>query len=445
MFGVVAANWKSLNTVEDMVVSGEMVSDLFDTTLEIRRFEKNYFLYEQDEDYEELLFYVNKAENLLEKNSKEFGLFATPEVIHNLRDNIKDYKQLLEADRIPQGEIAKWKWEEAVRKKGKTIVTIAESISKTERRVMQTTLRSAKKTLLISVAFLVFTGFVVGAIYYRMFAKPLWMLEKHMKRIADGEFSLMPIKYRDREFVSLNNAFNRMILELDARQRHLVQSEKLASLGTLLFGVAHELNNPLSNISTSCEILKEEIETADLEYKKELLSQIEKDTDRARDVVRSLLEFSKTGEKSPFFLKKAVNETIRFIKGEVPTKVSITLDIPEDLTLFADKQKIQQMLLNLIKNSIEAIPHEGEISITARKIKDNMVELRVTDTGVGIETEVIDQIFDPFFSSKKHKKGYGLGLFIVHNIVEEHGGSITVDSQPGRGTTFLIKLPLKES
>lgn len=264
-----------------------------------------------------------------------------------------------------------------------------------------------------------------------------------MKSIANGEFSFIPVVSRDRELMSLSKAFNTMLVELELRQMHLVQTEKLASLGTLLFGVAHELNNPLSNISTSCQILKEEIDEADIGYKKELLSQIESETDRAKDILRSLLDYSRSGEKETINLKKMVAESIRFIGGDAPAKVGIDLNIPEDLSLFADKQKLQQVFLNLIKNAMEAIEGEGKISISARKVKDT-VEIKVSDTGEGMEPEMPSKIFDPFFTTKIAKKGYGLGLFVAHNIISEHGGTIDVESSPGHGTTFLIKLSVKE-
>ena len=149
---------------------------------------------------------------------------------------------------------------------------------------------------------------VIGQILSRMVVKPLKMLEESMGVIAEGKFERVSIDSHDREILSLANAFNTMLKELELRQRHLVQSEKLASLGTLLSGVAHELNNPLSNISSSCQILTEEIEDTDIAYKKELLSQIDEQTDRARNIVRSLLEFS----REKVFKKELLQSKIAF-------------------------------------------------------------------------------------------------------------------------------------
>jgi signal transduction histidine kinase len=415
--GVIGVNWRNLSNVESMVISGEMVSDLFDTTLEIRRFEKNYLLYAKDEDYMDLLKYLDKAETLLSDSHEEFVRFSEPQITSGLMKNIKGYRGLLKI--LPSLDKNRPVTEQKLNILGKAIVTSSEKISKTERRIMQATLQSTRKVLTLSIIFLVSAGFIGGAFHYPMFIKPLKTLEKYMKRIARGEYSLIPTKFEDSELISLTQAFNKMLLELQRRQTHIVQAEKLASLGKLVFGVAHELNNPLSNISTSCQILKEELEDADINHKRNLLHQIEEETERARDVVGSLLDFSKTKETT----------------------------VPEELILFADKQKIQQVLLNLIKNAIDAIPDEGKIIITASKSDSSkeIVEIKVKDTGTGMQPNVIPHIFDPFYSSKSGIKGYGLGLFIAHTIIKEHGGTIKVEkSHLNKGTTFSIKLPAKE-
>jgi len=236
-----------------------------------------------------------------------------------------------------------------------------------------------------------------------------------------------------------------MLIELRERQQYLVESEKFASLGTLVFGVAHELNNPLSNISTSAQIIREELEDQNIDYQKELIQQIEAETERARDVVASLLEFSRTKQKGTFKLLKAVEQTIRFMKAEIPAGIGVKTDIPEDLEVYGDRQKIQQMILNLIKNATDAIDDAGEVAVSASRAGDygEKVEIRVRDNGAGMTADQVAKIFNPFFTSKK--QGYGLGLFIVHNVVEEHGGAIEVDSEPGKGTTFTIVIPAKES
>jgi len=436
-------NWRYLNNLERMISSGEKVSMFFETTLEIRRFEKNYFLYGKEVDLASLVRFVESAEEILAKNGPELRMFADEQEVADVLSDIKQYRGLLKTPRKPvQGGVNKWEME--IRREGKAIVTIAEGMSKNERRIMQATLASTRKSLFMSIVFITGTWIAGGMLFYRMFVRPLGRLEKHMKRVARGEFIALPDESRDREILSLNSAFNRMLLEIEWRQSHLIQSEKLASLGTLLFGVAHELNNPLSNISTSCQILSEEINEPDLDYKKELLGQIEAETDRAKEIVRSLLGYSRAGVREGSALKEIVEESIKFVRGETPAKVAIEVNIPEGITVFADRQRLQQVFINLLKNSFDAMPDGGTVGVSSRKINDGLVEMEVSDTGSGMEAEVAKKIFDPFFTMKEKKSGYGLGLFIVHSIIKEHGGSIDVDSTPGGGTTFFIILPEKE-
>jgi two-component system NtrC family sensor kinase len=269
-----------------------------------------------------------------------------------------------------------------------------------------------------------------------------------MEAVAAGKLNKIDISASDREIASLTAAFNHVLQELELRQKHLLRSEKLASLGTLLSGVAHELNNPLSNISTSCQILTEEIGEAGLQQKKELLEQIDEQTIRARNIVRSLLDFAGDREfkKETVNLLRLSNQTVRFLKGQIPPQVALTVDIPMDLAVEADKQRLQQALLNLIKRhaSDKATWETDKQYQFFGKCENRgeMVDIEVHDSGHGIPPEVLPRIFDPFFTTKEIGKGSGLGLFIVYEIVEQHGGCIMVNSHPGKGTTFCLRLPL---
>ncbi|MEK6699212.1 MAG: ATP-binding protein [Nitrospirota bacterium] len=478
--GLSAFTFIELNYLEKKIMSGEAISEFFDATLEVRRFEKNYFLYEQLSDYEENIRYVTRAGELFDANIAAFAAVETGDRIISLRDNLQLYKDLMgryenlirrqKYQRTEVDSALKIKLAGDLRRTGKDIITVSEEMSKTERRNLQLLLASSRRILIISISVLIVMVIAIGQIMARMVVKPLKLMEVSMEVIADGRFENIRIDSRDREVVSLTNAFNKMLRELELRQRHLVHSEKLASLGTLLSGVAHELNNPLSNISSSNQILLEEIDEGDREYKKELLAQINEQADRARNIVRSLLEFSrdKDFKKQVLPLKDLFEETIRFVKGQIPAKVSITLDIPGELGITADKQRIQQAFLNLIKNAVEAIAEEGVITVRAGQhravdkereayagiynylkyrgkctVEDDTVDIEIHDTGPGIPPEILPKVFDPFFTTKDVGKGSGLGLFIVHEIIEEHDGCIAVDSEPGKGTTFLIRLPEK--
>lgn len=465
-----------LRFLEKKIMFGEVISEFFDTSLEVRRFEKNYFLYGKQDDYGENMKYLLMAQELMERNMEGFGSVATPEQIEVLRAGLTQYRELMEKYTLlpsktdVRGNIQRTIAEGRIRETGKNIVTVAEEISKTERKNLQSILNKSQGILIFSITALALLAIAMGQILSRIVVKPLKALEENMSEIAEGRFSTVSINSEDREIVSLTSAFNRMLKELEVRQRHLVQSEKLASLGTLLSGVAHELNNPLSNISSSCQILVEEIQENDMEYKKELLAQIDEQTDRARNIVRSLLEFSreKDFKKEMHPLKKLFEETVRFVKGQLPTGISLSLDIPEDISIFADKQRIQQAFLNLLKNAMEAIGEEGSIFIKGKKhravdktgettelynylqyrgkctVGGDTIDIEIRDSGSGIPPGILQRIFDPFFTTKDVGKGSGLGLFIVYEVIEEHDGCIAVKSEVGKGTTFFISLPIKE-
>ncbi len=483
IIGLSVFTFVELQYVENKIMLGEAISEFFDTTLEIRRFEKNFFLYEKRSDYGENFRYVSRAQDIIEKNISGFTAVASTEQLWAIQASLKKYKELMRQYATTDGQTVARKniYAAKIRAAGKDIITVAEEISKTERKSIQLMLNNSRHVLIVSIFFLSFAVIAIGQILSHMVVRPLKSLEESMGVIAEGKFERVAIDSKDREIVSLTRAFNKMLKELELHERHLLQSEKLASLGTLLSGVAHELNNPLSNISSSNQILMEEFKEArekqapgpwplDPDFSMELISQINEQTDRARNIVRSLLDFSRDREfnKESFSLKKLFEETIQFVKGQVPTKIAITLLVPEDISIVADKQRIQQVFLNLIKNAIEAITtDEGTITIKAEKhraidvledekagiynylkyrgkctLEQDTVDIEVRDSGSGMALELLPKIFDPFFTTKDVGKGSGLGLFIVHEIIEEHDGCIAVDSEPGKGTTFLIRLPI---
>ena len=445
--------------VERQVTFSEVVEDFFNTTLEVRRFEKNYFLYRQEKDFQENQLYWLKIRDIFENNYSALHLVVSSADIQRLAHvivayneymgQLHDYDQKIGHKNESNGNQPRYleHLEEQVRSSGKELTEFGEKTRDTVKQKIKLLLKTTQNINLASMLCLFVAALAIAAFLGRRVVNSLKMLEGYTKIISQGDFVEISVGEGEQEIRSLLTAFNRMTKELQIRQHQLVQSEKLAALGTLLSGVAHELNNPLSNISTSAQILSEEIEEGDTEFKKNLITQIETQADKARDIVKTLLEFSRIKEfkKERLLLKKLVDETILLVRGHAPDNVIIAVEIPEDLTIIADKQRMQQVLLNLIKNGIDAIQDNGHIWISASDTgyysSYNGVEILIEDDGPGIETEQVKKIFDPFFTTKDVGKGSGLGLFIVHDIIEWHGGSIAVDSRPGLGTTFIIWLP----
>jgi two-component system, NtrC family, sensor kinase len=455
-----------LQLIETKVLGGERVAEFVNVTLEIRRFEKNYFLYRQVSDAEENRAYVARAQRLLAENREAFSAFGGEAELNALRIGLQGYAELMaEYLRVPVAATARESELEArVRQAGKDLVTTAESMAAAERKMLQASLARHRISLSVSIVVLIILVVVIGRVLYRMVAGPLKHMEKSMEAVANGNRDQIDIPSADREMVSLTHAFNHVLQELELRQKHLLRSEKLASLGTLLSGVAHELNNPLSNISTSCQILIEEMDSADRNFRRKMLGQIDEQTVRARNIVRSLLDFAREREfsRESLSLQKLVAETLHFIKGQVPAQVHVITEISPSIVIHCDKQRLQQALLNLLNNALAALDGAGEIRIRAQcshngkfplpPVVSNFpvncihagdaVEIAISDNGHGIPAELLPRIFDPFFTTRDVGKGSGLGLYIVHEIVEEHGGCIVAESEPGKGTVFCIRLPL---
>jgi signal transduction histidine kinase len=281
--------------------------------------------------------------------------------------------------------------------------------------------------------------------------RPLKELEIGMQRIAAGELELLPVDAASDEIASMNAAFNRMIGEIFEHREELMRSERLASLGTMLAGIAHELNNPLSNVSTSAELLEEQDGELDPEERRELIRQIVSETDRATEIIRTVLDYSRETrlERRPTNLLSTLLDSVLLVRGELPTHVSVDLDVAPDLHVLAHKTKLQQAFINLLTNAIDAmreVGREGTIAVSARhRAGDAQVELVFRDRGAGIPAHVLDRVFDPFFSTKDVGHGTGLGLYLVHQIVEQNGGTIRLESAAGEGTTVTIRLPWTEA
>lgn len=460
-----------LRLIEQKIRVGERIAELFDATLEIRRFEKNYFLYRQAADFHEVSRYATKVDELLESSAKDFsGLALEPQVL-KVKNEVRAYRALMgEYVKAGAAETRQTERLEAqIRKVGKDIVAITEGMADVERKLVRATLDRFRSTLLISIALLSLSMLVIGWMLSRMVVRPLRHMDRCVEAVSSGRLDRIVVPSDDSEIISITQAFNHMIGELELRQKRLLRSEKLASLGTMLAGVAHELNNPLSNISLSCQILLEEVGECDPEEGRELLEQIDEQTERARRIVRALLDFArdKPVKREKVALAALFDEVLLFLRGETPPGVRIVTEVPAEIVLYADRRRLEQAFLNLIKNALEATGESGEIRIKAdrhRLTKDSFVaagqghdtrflgkcypgaeaiNIEIRDSGPGIPADVLPRIFDPFFTTKDVGRGMGLGLFIVYEIVEEYNGCISVDSEPGRGTAFHIRLPLE--
>lgn len=445
-----------LRLLSQRLHAGEQIFTLLNDVLEMRRFEKNFFLYHQQEDLEQLREYVDRVTQTLQRDSPETP--QTPHAIEQAQGWIRAYAQLTTppAPDRPAAELD----ETRLRTLGKALVTFAEQLSADERFAIRQALERHRLLLLAAMVVVIGVIVLLGGSLSQRIVLPLRRIEESMKGVADGQFQQIHIPSMDREIVSLTSAFNLVLKELRQRQRHLLRSEKLASLGTLLSGVAHELNNPLSNISTSCQILAEELNHPDPRFQKELVTQIDEQTKRARDIVRTLLDLARDRafQRAPVRLAATVEEAVRFSKGQIPARIQVLREVPETILILGDRRRLHQAFINLLKNAIDAIPEAGVVRIRVLRPDEETTEgsgpfagcrcpapwcdIEVSDSGTGIDEAHLGRIFDPFFTTKPVGQGSGLGLAVVHEVIEEHEGCLTVESRPGEGSRFVIRLPM---
>jgi signal transduction histidine kinase len=230
--------------------------------------------------------------------------------------------------------------------------------------------------------------------------------------------------------------------ELEHKNLELMQTKKLAAIGTLAAGVAHELNNPLNNIYLSTQVLAREVKDTCPPEMKEVFSDILSQTIRVKKIVGDLLEFARG--KEPHFQEIEMNGLIRGLFKRLPNEtgsVACTLasDQPEVL-VWADQGQMEQVFINLFTNAVEAMTGRGELHVNISSAGDQ-VTVQVADSGAGMPRESLEKIFEPFFTTKD--KGTGLGLAIVYSLIKKHQGDVAVVSEEGKGTTFTITLPKK--
>ncbi len=436
-----------LSRLERGMLVEETVSALLDATMEVRRFEKNYLLYRQPQDLAQNLESQGDLGRLLDRHAGQLAAAGDSAGTAALRRDVARYAEAMSAYAAvsPVDATRAAMAESHLRIIGKQITGLAQGLAAASRRELHGAMRLHHRIVLgaLAVGLVVMTG--TGTLLYLSVTRPLKRMQHRMEEVAAGNLKRLDLAAVDEEFRSLEHAFNHVLGELEVRQQQMLVSEKLASLGVLLSGVAHELNNPLSNISTSCQILLEEGDSADPELSREMLQHVDEQVERAQRIVSTLLDFSRHQRfmTEPTALAPLVEDTLALVRAQVDPAVSLVVEVPDDLMVLADRPRLQQVLLNLTKNAAEATGPGGRVTLRAALAATaDEVEIEVRDNGCGIAEADLPHVFDPFFTTKDVGKGSGLGLFIVHDIIQKHGGRISVVSRPGEGTAFLIRLPL---
>jgi two-component system NtrC family sensor kinase len=254
---------------------------------------------------------------------------------------------------------------------------------------------------------------------------------------------------------TLNEKVKARTEELRLAEAEVARGEKLASIGQLAAGIAHELNNPLTGVLTFTSLMRKKMPEGSEDA--EDLDLVIRETKRCASIIRRLLDFAreKTPERALVNLNQLIAETVQFVERSAALQqIEIKADLDPDLPqLFVDADLIKQVLMNILVNGQQAIEENGRITVRSRlhanwKLPGSSeampaVEIAINDTGCGIPDANLQRIFDPFFTSKEVGKGTGLGLSVSYGIVKAHGGMISVQSVVGEGTTFHVLLPVR--
>jgi signal transduction histidine kinase len=528
-------SYKELRTISTRLVLVETADDITNTILEVRRYEKNFLMFKDEESVNELNKYLGNLKQNIDDIKIEIISEIGSENASKMKSDIVYYENLIKI--ISDNFIAQREMESLVREKGriaenvnkatdlqsllvlrryeknimlyknrdsyevfkltyershltakqeiiiyKTLVyklyqlyesersivdkmrmtarqiqSFSQNLSKKERANIASTIKISINLQVITLVLIIIAGFIINRELATSIAAPILDLERITKKITRGDFSeSIEVKGHD-EIASLAYSFNTMeekldhamtsleeiIKKLQEKQAQLVEAEKLASVGKLAAGIAHEINNPLTSVLTFSNLMLEQCPPGDPRH--ERLKLMVRETDRARNIVRQLLNFGRETVIKPVRIQ--INQPVSEIADSLVAQdafkgIELSMSLGEDLPeVYADPAQIGQVVMNLLLNAIHAITPPGRIEVTTRLNGDHVLII-FSDTGKGIIEEHLHKIFDPFFTTKSMTKGTGLGLAVSYGIIKKHSGDITVESSEGKGTTFTVRLPI---
>lgn len=446
------------------IEEGQAVTDFREAVLEMRRDEKNLFLYGDFSSFDELMLQEAAAQSALAGGRQAFVAIGGESAFRRLESGLRAYREQVE-DYPYLDPAAQADARAEIRRLGHALTQSSEGIQIGERQLLADVTRRAGTTLLLAFVGVVVLGLGGGLFLARRVVRPLRKLEEGLAAIEEGRRRELPLPSDDQEIRSFVAAFNGMLKRMRKQQDQVKRNEKAAALGVLVSGVAHELNNPLSNISTSAQLLLEEGDAADADLRRSWVAQIDSETERARRIVRRLLDSVRQprvrAERQS--LSGVVESAVELVARQLPPRVEVDLETRAEVDVAVDRERIQQVLINLVKNAADAGARrvrlrtevatwdddsadgahlEGDPAAVAQAVR--AVRITVEDDGPGIPPELREQVFTPFFTTRSTGDGTGLGLYLVKEIVEEHRGCVLVDAPREGGTRFTIWLPLPE-
>ena len=416
-------------------------------TLLVRQKEKNFLLYGN---LQELADAQNLLADIKEKIAKldpiylkDFKYIST--LINSYEETIDKFlsgKVYDKTGNTLKGEL---------REKGHTLMTMIIKRTNSLKDKLETEVLKYKEMSFLLLWVAIPIGLLLCLFLAEWILEPIEYVRKQALNVMSGKIKAIPVEpitNKCLECDGLVRSINKMLDTIESKQQQLVQSEKLAAIGKVTAGIAHEINNPLNNISLTAEVLLEDMENMTCDERREMINDILVQAERARDIVHHLLQFSrmkKSTLREKVDLAKLVEDTLALLKNELKiTHTRVKTEVEKGVAIiFGNPNQLQQVLVNIILNAIQAMGERGSLQIALRADKETRkAYLSIKDNGPGIPEEVLKHILEPFYTTKKD--GTGLGLSVSYGIIKEHKGEIHIDSQKGKGTTVTIELPLVE-
>jgi len=454
VLGISVALVLNMYSVENRLRFLEIVNEYVVEIDQARRFEKNYFLYGTN--LKDAVENIYQASDLLDRNDEEIEKVLGKSGQTLVLQNIKNYAGLLQrlekleqqGGRGAEYQRVKNEIELQLRESGHQLLSHGRDLMKREKKALTNAIARSRYITIYSLIFLlIFLGvyaFFLGARILRTIKR----FSAYAQRIASGDYTpITPARgYRD-EFTDLALAFNHMIQELENREAVLIQSHKMRAVGTLTAGVAHELNNPLNNITLTADMLLEDYDALSDEERREMITDVVNEAGRSKKIISNLLDFAResSSQLEPLDLVQLLRETIDLASNQIKLSgIKIELQAADNLPrIHGDVQQLEQVFLNLILNAIDASPKGSKIQVIIVPADDpHYLAVKIIDFGRGIPCNILNSIFDPFFTTKGKGKGTGLGLSVSQGIIGKHGGRIRVSSREGAGATFTVVLPI---
>ncbi len=450
-----------LHYLQTHINEGEVVNQLYVASQQMRTDEKNLFLHHNPENLARLRLQAQTTKDLFTRGKPVLAAFSETDQLEAIANLLGRYQRRVEGIMTLPPDALRQRQQE-IRTLGHELTERIRGVYLLQRTVLDETTRVAKQTLIVASMSVILLS-VLGAFFtVRHVVRPLGHLEEQLDEVAEGRERNLTLLTNDKEIQSFVNHFNAMIEELSRQQHKVRQHEKAAALGVLVSGVAHELNNPLSNISTSVQLLLEDDGTTRDDLRKQWLSHVDGECERARRIVRRLLDSVRQTEHHMRMIAAPdlVGSAVMLLHRQYPEFLFHIEDIC-DSVIPVDRERMQQVFINLMKNAIDAgssniwivgrdttwadaRPEDRDTLVgdpTALRQAQHIVLFQVLDDGPGVPQDHLARIFDPFFTTQAGGEGTGLGLYLVEEIVSEHSGCVAVENRKEGGTCFFIWLP----